>query len=179
MAGLIVAIMLVPQSMAYAMLAGLPPEVGLYSSILPVIVYALFGSSRVLAVGPVAMVSLLTLSGVGALAEGGSAEFLALAVLLALMTGVIQLLMGVARLGFLVNYLSHPVLVGFTSAAAIVIGISQIKHVFGVKGVRSENTFEVLYSTFEMIPAANMTTLVIGVTGIAVLLYFNIFSGNT
>ncbi len=172
MAGLVVAIMLVPQSMAYALLAGLPPEVGLYASIIPLIAYALFGSSRVLAVGPVAMVSLLTLSGVGALAEGGSAEFIALALLLALLTGVIQLLMGVARLGFLVNYLSHPVLVGFTSAAAIVIGLSQVKHLLGVKGVRSESVFEVFRATLASFPTANTTTLAIGLGCVAVLFYF-------
>ncbi|NNE13758.1 MAG: sodium-independent anion transporter, partial [Saprospiraceae bacterium] len=128
-AGLTVGVMLIPQGMAYAMLAGLPPIYGLYASTIPLIVYALLGTSRQLAVGPVAMVALLISSGVGALAETGSSEFIALAILLALMVGVIQLAMGVFRLGFLVNFLSHPVIAGFTSAAAIIIGFSQIKHI--------------------------------------------------
>ena len=120
-AGLTVAIMLIPQGMAYAMLAGLPPIYGLYASTLPLIVYALFGTSRQLAVGPVAMVALLISSGVGALAELGSDEFISLAILLALMVGIIQFSMGVFRLGFIVNFLSHPVIAGFTSAAALII----------------------------------------------------------
>jgi thioredoxin len=126
-AGLTVAVMLIPQGMAYAMLAGLPPVVGLYASTIPLIVYALAGSSRQLAVGPVAIVSLLTLSGVSALAEPGSAQFVALAALLAFMSGVIQLGLGLLRAGFVVNFLSHAVISGFTSAAAIVIGLSQLK----------------------------------------------------
>ena len=175
MAGLIVAIMLVPQSMAYAMLAGLPPEIGLYASILPLIIYAMFGSSRVLAVGPVAMVSLLTLTGVGAIAKSGTVEFITLALLLAFMTGVIQLLLGIARLGFLVNYLSHPVLVGFTSAAAIVIGFSQVKHLFGVQVARTEHPYEVFGEILNALPALNPTTLAIGMLSIAVLIYFKWF----
>ncbi|MEZ5306311.1 MAG: solute carrier family 26 protein [Pyrinomonadaceae bacterium] len=172
MAGLIVAIMLVPQSMAYAMLAGLPPEIGLYSSMAPLIIYALFGSSRTLAVGPVAMVSLLTLSGIAVVAEQGTARFVALALTLALMTGVIQLLMGLFRLGFLVNYLSHPVLVGFTSAAAIVIGLSQLKHVLGVSIPKSEATYSVAANLWQALPKANPWTMLIGFGAIAILFYF-------
>jgi SulP family sulfate permease len=178
MAGLIVAIMLVPQSMAYAMLAGLPPEIGLYASILPLIIYAMFGSSRVLAVGPVAMVSLLTLTGVGTIAKSGTVEFITLALLLAFMTGVIQLLLGIARLGFLVNYLSHPVLVGFTSAAAIVIGFSQIKHLFGVQVARTEHPYEVFGEILNALPGLNPTTLAVGVLSVAVLIYFKWFLGG-
>ncbi|GMV44191.1 MAG: sodium-independent anion transporter [Myxococcales bacterium] len=131
-AGLTTAVMLVPQGMAYAMLAGLPPITGLYASILPLVAYALLGSSRQLAVGPVAMVSLLVASGVGALAQGGTEAYLGHAVLLALMVGVMQVVMGAGRLGFLVNFLSHPVVSGFTSAAALIIGASQLKHLLGV-----------------------------------------------
>ena len=131
-AGLIVAIMLVPQSMAYALLAGLPPQVGLYASILPLILYGLLGTSRALAVGPVAIVSLLVATSVGSLAEPGSAEYVQLALTLALLVGLIQAIMGVVRVGFLVNFLSHPVLAGFTSAAAFVIGFSQLKHLLGI-----------------------------------------------
>ena len=131
MAGVIVAIMLVPQGMAYALLAGLPPEVGLYASILPLIIYGLLGTSRTLAVGPVAIVSLMVATGISPLAEVGSAAYIQLALTLALLVGVIQFVMGLAKLGFLVNFLSHPVLAGFTSAAAIVIGFSQLKHILG------------------------------------------------
>ena len=175
MAGVIVAIMLVPQSMAYAMLAGLPPQVGLYASILPLIIYAFFGSSRVLAVGPVAMVSLLTLSGVGAFAKPGTLEFIALALVLALMTGVIQLLMGIARLGFLVNFLSHPVLVGFTASAALVIGFSQLKHIFGIQVPRTEHPYELFLNVANNISATHLGTMAIGLGSVLVLLYFKYF----
>ncbi|MCB0681636.1 MAG: sodium-independent anion transporter, partial [Saprospiraceae bacterium] len=115
-AGLTVGVMLIPQGMAYAMIAGLPPIYGLYASTIPLLIYALLGTSRQLAVGPVAMVSLLTAAGVGALAEGGTEAYLQMAILLALLVGGIQFLLGVFRLGFLVNFLSHPVISGFTSA---------------------------------------------------------------
>lgn len=117
--------MLVPQSMAYALLAGLPPQVGLYASILPLVLYGLFGTSRTLAVGPVAIVSLLVATGLGPLAGGDVALYVRLALTLALLTGLIQALLGLLRLGFVVNFMSHPVLSGFTSAAALVIGFSQ------------------------------------------------------
>ena len=122
-----------------------------------------------------AMVSLLTLSGVGAFAEAGTVEFIALALILALMTGAIQLLMGVARLGFLVNFLSHPVLVGFTSAAALVIGFSQAKHIFGITVARPEHPYELFVNIFTGISAANLATLAIGATSVLVLLYFKYF----
>ena len=131
-AGIIVAVMLVPQGMAYALLAGLPPEVGLYASIAPLIIYGLLGTSRVLAVGPVAIVSLLVASGLSSLASPGSIPYIQLAITLTLLVGVIQFGMGLVRLGFLVNFLSHPVLAGFTSAAAIMIGFSQLKHLLGL-----------------------------------------------
>ncbi len=114
-AGITVGVMLIPQGMAYAMIAGLPPIIGLYASTIPLVLYAIFGTSRQLAVGPVAMVSLLTAAGVGAIAELGSTEYIALALTLALMVGAIQFLFGVFRLGFLVNFLSHPVVSGFTA----------------------------------------------------------------
>jgi len=129
-AGLIVTIMLVPQGMAYAMLAGLPPQVGLYASVLPLILYAIFGSSRTLAVGPVAMVSLMTASALSGLS--GTDNQMAGALILALASGLMLLVMGIARLGFLVNFLSHPVISGFTSAAALIIGFSQLKHLLGI-----------------------------------------------
>src|SRR5690606_38250259 len=116
-AGLTVGIMLIPQGMAYAMLAGLPPIYGLYASLVPLILYAIFGTSRQLSVGPVAMVALMVATGVSSIAEPGTDEYIALAILLAFMIGVIQLIMGILRMGFLVNFLSHPVITGFTSAA--------------------------------------------------------------
>lgn len=176
MAGLIVAVMLVPQGMAYALLAGLPPVTGLYASTLPLIAYALFGSSRQLAVGPVAIVSLLTLSGVSLLAEPGSAEFITLAALLALMVGVIQFALGLMRAGFITNFLSHAVISGFTSAAAIIIGLSQLKHLLGIKLGRSESVFETLWEAGRHLGEANPITLAIGVISIITLLLFKRFA---
>ena len=131
-AGLTVGAMLVPQAMAYALLAGLPPQIGLYAATIPVLIYALFGTSRQLAVGPVAIVSLLTASALAGLVEEGTAGYLAAAATLALLVGLIHIVLGVGRLGFLVNFLSHSVLVGFTAAAAIIIGFSQVKHLLGI-----------------------------------------------
>ncbi len=169
-AGLVTAVMLVPQGMAYALLAGLPPVVGLYASVVPLIVYALFGSSRQLAVGPVAIVSLLTLAGVGALAEPGSAEFVALAAALMLMVGVIQAVLGFLRAGFVVNFLSHAVISGFTSAAALVIGLSQLKHLLGVDIPREENVFVLLAHAAGEALNTHGATLAIGIASIVVLL---------
>ena len=171
-AGVIVAIMLVPQAMAYAMLAGLPPQVGLYASIVPLILYSLFGTSNSLAVGPVAMVSLLVVSGVGSLAEPGSEQFIALCLTLALIVGLLQILMSVFRMGFLVNFISHPVLIGFTSAAAIVIGFSQLKHLFGVQVESGEYPFQLIAGTLAQIGDSNPATLAIGLVSCGLLLVF-------
>ncbi len=168
-AGLTVGVMLIPQGMAYAMIAGLPPIYGLYASTVPLILYALFGTSRQLAVGPVAMVSLLTAAGVGALAEVGSQTFITLAITLALMVGLIQFLLGAFRLGFLVNFLSHPVISGFTSAAALIIGLSQLKHLLGVDIERSHHIHEILIQAFEQVGAINWFTLGIGLGGIILI----------
>ena len=172
MGGVIVAIMLVPQGMAYAMLAGLPPEIGLYASIVPLIIYGLLGTSRTLAVGPVAIVSLLVASGVAPLADAGSAEYLQLALTLALLVAIIQFIMGVVRAGFVVNFLSHPVVSGFTSGAAIVIGFSQLKHLIGVNIPRTEYFYEQVLYAAEHLLESNVYTLIIGLGGIAILLYF-------
>jgi SulP family sulfate permease len=177
LAGFIVAVMLVPQGMAYALLAGLPPEVGLYASILPLIVYGLLGSSRTLAVGPVAIVSLLVATGIAPLAEVGSAAYLQLAIVLALLVGVIQLVMGLVGLGFLVNFLSHPVLAGFTSAAALVIGFSQLKHLLGIGMPRLE-FFKLLQYTAVHLTETNWVTLALGGSGILILLYFKMGLGG-
>ncbi|WP_020538410.1 SulP family inorganic anion transporter [Lewinella cohaerens] len=169
-AGLTVGVMLIPQGMAYAMIAGLPPIYGLYASTLPLIIYALLGTSRQLAVGPVAMVSLLTAAGIGVLAEGGTETYIMLAITLAFLVGVIQFLLGVFRLGFLVNFLSHPVISGFTSAAALIIGLSQLKHLLGVNLDRSHHVHEILIQAVEQIGAINWTTFGIGIAGIALIM---------
>lgn len=169
-AGITVAMMLIPQAMSYALLAGLPPYIGLYASVLPLIVYAIFGTSRQLAVGPVAMVALLVSSGVGALAGSDMNQYIALAVLLSLMVGVIQFGMGVFRLGFLTNFMSHPVISGFTSAAALIIGFSQLKHIVGLNLPRTENIAETLWLTLQQTADINITALTIGVGGIVLLL---------
>ncbi len=169
-AGLTVGVMLIPQGMAYAMLAGLPPIYGLYASILPLIIYAIFGTSRQLAVGPVAMVSLLIAAGVGMIADMGSTQYIQLAIMLALMVGAIQLLMGLFRLGFLVNFLSHPVVSGFTSAAALIIGFSQLKHLLGIDIPRSNHVHEILQNAFLNIEATNLYTLGVGLLAIFIIL---------
>ena len=168
-AGLTVGAMLVPQAMAYALLAGLPAEVGLYAATIPVIIYALFGTSRQLAVGPVAIVSLLTASALEPLVEEGTAAYLATAALLALIVGVIHIVLGLGRLGFLVNFLSHSVLVGFTAAAAIIIGFSQAKHIFGISIERKEHFYETVREVVDNLSATNSTTLVLGSVSLASL----------
>ncbi len=125
-AALIVTVMLIPQSLAYAMLAGLPPEVGLYASVAPLLLYAVFGTSRVLVVGPVAVVSLMTAAAIGQHAAVGTPEYWAVAITLAFLSGALLLLMGVLRLGFLANFLSHPVISGFISASGLLIAASQL-----------------------------------------------------
>ncbi|MBX2927633.1 MAG: solute carrier family 26 protein [Saprospiraceae bacterium] len=168
-AGLTVGVMLIPQGMAYAMIAGMPPIYGLYASTVPLILYALLGTSRQLAVGPVAMVSLLTAAGVGAIAGVGTEQYIALVILLALLVGVLQLLLGVFRLGFMVNFLSHPVISGFTSAAAIVIGLSQLKHLLGISLPRGERLHEILAGAWQHVGETNLLTLSIGIGAIVLI----------
>lgn len=169
-AGLTVGVMLIPQGMAYAMIAGLPPIYGLYASTIPILIYAFMGTSRQLAVGPVAMVSLLTASGVALLAEAGTEAYIGYAILLSLMVGIIQLLLGLFRLGFLVNFLSHPVISGFTSAAAIIIGASQLKHLLGLNLPKSHFVHEIFLSIFEQFHQLHWITFGIGLGGILVIL---------
>ncbi len=168
-AGLTVGAMLVPQAMAYALLAGLPPEVGLFAATIPVIVYAFFGTSRQLAVGPVAIVSLMTAAALAPLVEEGAASYIAAAALLALMVGVIHIALGVGRLGFLVNFLSHSVLIGFTAAAAVIIGFSQIKHILGISIERKEQFYETVAEVGQNVGNTNTATLVLGVSALASL----------
>ena len=168
-AGLTVGIMLIPQGMAYAMIAGMPPIYGLYASTIPLIIYALLGTSRQLAVGPVAMVSLLTASGVAALAETGSEAYIIWAIALAFLVGLMQVALGLFRLGFLVTFLSHPVISGFTSAAALIIGISQFKHILGVSIPRAEHIYETVFNLVEKIPETNIYALGIGVLSVVLM----------
>ena len=143
--GLTVALVLIPQSMAYAQLAGLPAYYGLYASFLPPMVASLFGSSRQLATGPVAIVSLMTAATLEPLATAGSEAFIAYAVFLALLVGLFQLALGVLRLGMVVNFLSHPVVIGFTNAAAIIIATSQLSKLFGVSVVKAEHHYQTIW----------------------------------
>ncbi len=168
-AGLTVGVMLIPQGMAYSMLAGLPPIHGLYAVTIPLVLYALFGTSRQLAVGPVAMVSLLTAAGIGALKPDNPETYLLMALTLAFMVGAVQFLMGAFRLGFLVNFLSHPVISGFTSAAAIIIGLSQLKHLLGIKIPNSEHAYEIVGSVAQHIGETNLVTFGIGIAAILVI----------
>ncbi len=169
-AGLTVGAMLVPQAMAYALLAGLPPEVGLYAAGIPVLVYAVFGTSRQLAVGPVAIVSLLTASALATVVAEGTSGYLAAAAALAILVGLVHLVIGTARLGFLVDFLSHSVLVGFTAAAAIIIGATQVKHVLGVSIPRSPHVYETAIDLWRHLGEIHTTTFVIGAGGIVALM---------
>lgn len=169
-AALIVTIMLIPQSLAYAMLAGLPPQTGLYASILPLAVYALFGTSRTLAVGPVAVISLMTFTAASDIAAPNSAEFVAAAIALATISGLILLFMGFLRLGFLANLLSHPVVSGFITASGLVIATSQVKSILGVKA-GGETMPEMLGSLAEVLPETNLPTLFIGIAAAAFLFW--------
>jgi len=170
-AGVIVAIMLVPQGMAYAMLAGLPPVIGLYASTIPLIVYAFFGSSRHLAVGPVAMISLLVYAGCSRLSTPGSGEYLSLVIMICLIVGALQVLLGIFRMGFLINYISHAAIRGFTSAAALVIFSSQLAHIFGVKiPGGSHSIFHTVWELIRNLGETNLLTLLIGGLGIFILL---------
>ena len=168
-AGLTIGIMLIPQGMAYAMIAGLPPVFGLYASLTPQIIYAIMGTSRQLAVGPVAMDSLLVASGLGALSLSGIDEYISMAIFLSLFMGSIQLLLGVLKMGFLVNFLSKPVISGFTSGAAIIIGLSQLKHLLGIDITRSNQVHKLLINAFENISLTNIYALSIGIFSIILI----------
>ena len=160
-AGLIVTVMLIPQSLAYAMLAGLPPEMGLYASILPIIAYTLLGSSMTLATGPVAVISLMTASALAPLAQPGSAQYIELAIQMALISGVMLLVFGLLRLGFLAHLLSHPVISGFISGSAILISIGQLKHLLGVQA-SGNNIIATLLDLVRHLLQTNLLTLLIG-----------------
>ncbi len=169
-AALIVTIMLIPQSLAYAMLAGLPPEVGLYASVAPLLLYAIFGTSRVLAVGPVAVVSLMTAAAIGEHAVAGTPEYWAVAITLAFLSGVLLFGMGLLRLGFLANFLSHPVISGFISASGILIAASQLKTLMGVKA-EGHNFVDLILSLLSRLGQVHLLTLAIGAATVAFLFW--------
>ena len=168
-AGLTVALVLIPQSMAYAQLAGMPAYYGLYAAFLPVAVAAMWGSSNQLGTGPVAVVSLLTASSLSVFAAPGSPDFIALAILLALLVGVIQFSLGVFKLGVVVNFLSHPVIVGFTNAAAIIIALSQVSKIFGVPMGRSEHFMADMWGVLKQLGDTHLPTLAMGLAAIAIM----------
>ncbi|MCB9245221.1 MAG: solute carrier family 26 protein [Flavobacteriales bacterium] len=169
-AGLTVGMMLIPQGMAYAMLAGLPAIFGLYASIIPLLVYAVFGTSRQLAVGPVAMVSLLVASTIAGLGITEPAEYINAALVLALIIGAIQLALGLIRLGFLVNFLSHPVISGFTSAAALIIGLNQLKHLLGLSLPKTNYIHQIVLEAIRNFGNTNLYTALIGIASIALII---------
>jgi SulP family sulfate permease len=177
-AGITVALVLIPQSMAYAQLAGLPPYYGLYAAFLPGIIAALWGSSAQLATGPVAVVSLMTASALAPLAASGSSQFIALAILMALIVGIIQLSLGVFKLGVVVNFLSHPVIVGFTNAAAIIIGLSQLNKLLGVSMGRSEHFISDIWGVLQQVSDAHMPTLLMGVSAFIIMWGIKKFAPN-
>lgn len=168
-AGLTVGVMLIPQGMAYAMIAGLPPVYGLYAALVPQIIYAFLGTSRQLAVGPVAMDSLLVASGLSLISTVGSEEYILLAICLALLMGLMQFVMGLFKLGFLVNFLSRPVISGFTSAAAFIIGLNQLKHIMGVDIARSNKVHLVLWDAINKMDEVHFFTLGLGLAAIVML----------
>ncbi len=169
-AGLTVALVLVPQSMAYAQLAGLPAYVGLYASFLPVIIASLFGSSRQLATGPVAIVSLMTAAALEPLALSPDG-YLAYAAILAFMVGIFQLSLGLLRLGILVDFLSHPVVVGFTNAAALIIATSQVSKIFGIETRKGEHHYETIWNLMQDISQTHMITVIMGIFSLFLLVY--------
>ena len=168
-AGLVVGVMLVPQAMAYAVLAGLPPVFGLYASIAPTVAYAIFGTSRHMPVGPPALMALLTFSGVSALARPGTEEYVGLALLLALMAGLLQLCLGLLRLGFVSNFIPLPVLSGFVYASAVVISLSQAAALLGIPAGNERTTLGILSVLVENVGRANLPTLIIGLGSVAAL----------
>ena len=168
-AGVTVGIMLIPQGMAYAMLAGLPPVYGLYAALLPQVVYSIFGTSRQLSVGPVAMDSLLVASGVAVLAKEGTDAYITYAIMLAMLMGIFQLFLGIARMGFITNLLAKPVIKGFTSAAALIIAFSQAKYIFGIESERSTVFFTLIRDIIYQIEAINWIPVMIAILGVITL----------
>ena len=171
-AGVTVGIILIPQGIAYALIAGLPPIYGLYCALVPQVMYVIFGSSRQVAIGPVAMDSLIVATGVSTLALAGSESYIGIAILLALMVGAIQFIMGVFSLGFIVNFLSKPVITGFTSAVALIIGLNQFRNLLGVDFLQSDQVQYVFEDIWLQISSYNHHTTIIGLLSVIVIIIF-------
>ena len=175
-AGITVGIVLIPQGIAYALIAGLPPIYGLYCALVPQILYAIFGSSRQVAIGPVAMDSLIVATGVSTLALAGSESYISIAILLALLVGVIQFLLGVFSLGFIVNFLSKPVITGFTSAVALIIGLNQFRNLFGVDFFQSDQLQYIVVDIWKQFSTFNTHTTVIGLASVVLIIFLRMIN---
>lgn len=171
-AGIIVAIMIIPQGMAYAILAGLDPVIGLYSSTIPIFIYALFGSSKHLSVGPISIVSLLIITGLSAIAQPGSTEYVQYAITLSFMVGIMNVLLGVCLIGNLSNYLSDAIVNGFISAVAVIIVLTQIKNLLGLSLENTYHSVELVSVLIYKLPQTNIATFIIGAWSIVLLIYF-------
>jgi SulP family sulfate permease len=171
-AGITVGIILIPQGIAYALIAGLPPIYGLYCALVPQVMYAIFGSSRQVAIGPVAMDSLIVATGVSTLALAGSESYISIAILLALMVGTIQFILGIFSLGFIVNFLSKPVITGFTSAVALIIGLNQFRNLFGVDFFQSDQIQYIIIDIWEQFSTYNAHTTIIGLLSVITIIIF-------
>jgi SulP family sulfate permease len=170
LAGLTVGVMLIPQGMAYAMIAGLPPIYGLYTALVPMLIYSVFGTCSGLSIGPTAMVAILVSAGLTDLATPGSPEWIQLAILLSLGAGLLQFLLGLFRLGFLVNFLSHPVVSGFTSAAAILIILSQVKHLLGIDLSRAQHIQDIIRNLLPQLQNTHVPTAILGTLSILLII---------
>ena len=168
-AAVVVTLMLIPQSLAYAQLAGMPAQAGLYASMAPLVLYALMGSSATLAVGPAAVTSLMTAASVGAVVQQGSVAYVEAALMLALISGALMLLMGAGSLGFLANFLSHPVISGFVSASGLIIAASQIKHLLGIK-LQGDNLYQMIPQLWQQLPSFHGPTTLMGLCALGLLL---------
>ena len=177
-AGLTVGVMLVPQGMAYALLAGMPPIYGLYASLIPLLLYAIFGTSRQISIGPVAVDAFLVLAGLSLIAEPQSPEYISLVILTGLAVGVLQLILSLLRLGFLVNFLSHPVVSGFTSAAAVIIAVSQLKYLLGIRIPSFNHVYQTFYYALTHLSETHWITLVMSIAGIALILLLKKLNKN-
>lgn len=171
-AGITVGIILIPQGIAYALIAGLPPIYGLYCALVPQVMYAIFGSARQVSIGPVAMDSLIVATGVSTLALAGSDSYIEIAILLALIVGTIQFVLGIFSLGFIVNFLSRPVITGFTSAVALIIGINQFRNLLGVDFIQSDQIHELIQDIWLKISFYNLPTTIIGMIAVAIIFVF-------
>jgi SulP family sulfate permease len=168
-AALIVAVIMVPQALAFALVAGVPVEMGLYACMLPLVAYAIFGTSNTLSVGPVALVSLMTATAIGQIAVAGSADYITAAILLAFISGLLLIVMGVLKLGFLANFLSHPVIAGFITASSLLIALSQLKHIIGVQA-QGDTVLSLVTSLYQHIDQINPQSCAVGIASLILLL---------